>query len=105
MRRPHLATNRVAGFEVKFADLRRRNVNVVRARKIVVVGGAEEAVPVRQDFKHAFCENMAFLFALRLENFENQVLLTHAAGAGKVERAGNLGQLGYVLFFEFCDGH
>src|SRR5438105_14659091 len=103
MRRPHLAANGVARFEVEFADLRWRNINVVGSGEIVVIGRTQKAVAIRKDFKHAFGEDVAFFFALRLKNFENQVLLAHAAGAGEIERAGNLRKLGYVLFYEFSN--
>src|SRR6476646_63808 len=105
MRRTYLAADGVTGFQIEFADLRRGNVNIVGARQIVVVGRAEEAITVRKDFKDTFGEDVAFLFALRLQDLENQILFAHAAGAGEVERAGNFSQLGYVLFFEFCNGH
>src|SRR6185437_5985567 len=95
----------VAGLEVEFSDLRRRDVNVVGARQVVVVGRAQESITVRQDFQNTFGEDVAFLFALRLEDFEDQVLLAHAARAGEVQRARDFCEFGYVLFFEFCNGH
>ena len=73
--------------------------------QIVVVRRAQEAVAVGQDFQHAFGEDVAFFFALRLEDLEDQVLLAQSAGAGQVQRSGDLGQLGNILFFEFSDGH
>ena len=73
--------------------------------KVVVVGRAEKAVAVGQDFKHALGEDVAFFFALRLQDLEDQVLLAQTAGAGQIQRSGDLGQLGNVLFFEFSDGH
>src|SRR5205807_1737624 len=54
MRRTHLAADGVSGFQVEFADLRWRNVNIVGAGKVVVVRGTQEAVAVRQDFQHSF---------------------------------------------------
>ena len=105
MRRPHLPANGIAGLQVKFADLRGRNVDVIRPGQIVVVRGAKKTIAVGKDFEDTFGENVAFFFTLRLQNIEDQVLLAHAAGAGKVERPSNFGQLGYVLFFEFSNGH
>src|SRR6185369_1892795 len=95
----------VAGFEIEFADLGGRNVNVVGAREVVVVGGTEESVAVGQDLQHAFCENVSFLFALRLQDLEDQILLSKAAGTGQIQRSGDLGQLSNIFFFKFCDGH
>ena len=99
VRRTYLAADGVAGLEIELADLRRRDVNVVRAGQIVVIGRAEEAVAVGQDFKHALGEDVAFFFALRLEDLEDQVLLAQAASAGQVQRSGDLGQLGNIFFF------
>ncbi len=99
MRRTHLAADGVAGLQVELADLRGRNVNVVRTGQIVVIGRAEEAVAIRQDFQHAFGEDVAFFFALGLKDLEDEVLLAQAAGAGQLEGPSDLGQLGDVLFF------
>ena len=105
VRRTNLAADGVAGLEVELANLRRRNVNVVGAGQIVVVGRAQEAVAVGQDFEHAFGKDVAFFFALGLKNFEDQVLLAQSAGAGQIQGSGDLGQLGNIFFFQFCDGH
>ena len=105
MWRPHLSADRVTGFEVEFADLGRRNVDIVRPGKIVVVGRAKESVAVGQDFEHTFGEDVSFFFALRLQDLEDKVLLAKPAGAGKLERAGDAGQFCDVFFFQFSDGH
>ena len=101
VRRAHVAADGVAGLQVELADLRRRDVDVVGAGQVVVIGRAEEAVAVGQNFQHAFGEDVAFFFALRLENLEDQVLLAQAAGAGDLEGARDAAQLGDVFFFEF----
>src|SRR5450755_2676280 len=103
--RTYLAADSIAGFEIEFADLGGRDVNVVGARKVVVIGRAEEAVAVGQDFEDAFGEDVAFFFALGLEDLEDQVLLAHTAGTGEIQGPCNLGQLGDVLFFQFSNGH
>ena len=105
VRRPHVAADGVAGLQIELADLRGRDVDVVGAGQIVVVGRAEEAVAVGQDFQHAFGEDVAFFFALRLKDLEDQVLLAEAAGAGNFQGARNAAQLSDVFFFEFCDRH
>ena len=99
MRRAHLTADCVAGLEVKLADLRGRDVDVVRPGKVVVVGRAKKAVAVRKDFKHAFSEDVTFFFALRLQDLEDQILLAHTAGTGQIQGPCDLGQLGDVLFF------
>src|ERR1039458_6048254 len=105
MRRAHLAADGVSGFQVELADLRRRHVNVVRARQVVVVGRAQKAVAVREDLQHTFGEDVSFFFTLRLQDLEDEVLFAESAGAGELQRSGDLGQLGNVLFFQFCNGH
>ena len=103
--RADVAADGVAGLEVELANLRGRDVDVVGAGQIVVVGGAEEAVAVGQDFQHAFGEDVAFFFALGLKDLEDQVLLAEAAGAGDFQGARDAAQFGDVFFFQFGDGH
>src|ERR1041385_4968854 len=105
MRRPYLPADRVASLQVKLANLRGRNVNVVGSWQIVVIRRTQETITVRKNFQHTFSKDVAFLFTLRLQNLENEVLLAHPAGARKIECPGDLGQFGYVFFFEFCNGH
>ena len=105
MRRAHLAADGIAGFQVKLADLRRRHINVVRAGQVVVVRRAQKAVAVGQDFEHALGKDVAFFFALRLQDFEDEVLLAQSAGTGQIQGPCDLGQLGDVLFFQFSNGH
>ena len=62
--RPHLAADGPPA-SVELADLRRRNVNVIRTGKVVVIGEAQEAI--RQDFQHALSEYMAFFLLLGLD--------------------------------------
>src|SRR5438876_449745 len=73
MRGTHLAADGVAGFQVEFADLRRRNVNVVGAGKVIVVRRTQKAVAIRQDFQHSFSKDVSFFFALSLQDFEDEV--------------------------------
>ena len=99
VRGPHLAADGVAGFQIELADLRGRNINVIRTGQVVVIGGAEKAIAIRQDFQNTFGKNMAFFFALSLEDLEDEVLLAQAAGAGQLEGPSNFCQLGDVFFF------
>jgi len=69
------------GLQIELANLRGRDINVVGAGQVVVVGGAKEAVAVGEDFKNTLGEDVAFFFALRLENLEDQILFAKAAGA------------------------
>ena len=101
--RPDLARDGVAGLQVELADLRRRDVDVVGARQVVVVGGAEEAEAVGQHLEHAFREDEAALLGLRLEDLENQLLLAHAGRAGDVQVLGDLGELLDALVLQLGD--
>src|ERR1039458_3226619 len=71
----------------------------LRSGQVVVVGGAEKTVAIRQDFQDALGKNMAFLFALGLQDLEDEVLLAQATGAGQFKGPSNFGQLGDVFFF------
>ncbi len=98
--RTHLAGDGVAGAQVKFADLRRGDVDVVGAGEVVVFRGAEEAEAVGEAFEDAFRKDQAAFLRLRAENLKDQLLLAHAAGAGNVKFLGDLGEVGDVLFFQ-----
>ena len=99
VRRADVAADGVAGLEVELADLRGRDIDVVRAGQVVIVGRAEEAVAVGEDFEHAFGKDVALFFALGLEDLEDEVLLAEAGGSGDVEAAGELGQFRNIVLF------
>src|ERR1700722_2531808 len=105
MRGANLAADGVAGLKIKLANLRWRDIYVVRARQIVVIGRAQESVAVGQDFEHSFRKDVAFFFALGLKNFEDEVLFAQSTGARQIQGSGDLGQLCNIFFFQFCDGH
>ena len=93
LRRPDLARDGVAGLQIELANLRRRHVDVVGARQVVVVGRAQEAEAVGQHFEHAFREDEAALLGLRLQDLEDQLLLAHAGRAGDGHVLGDLREL------------
>ena len=99
MRRTHVAADRIACLEIEFTDLRGRDVNVVRPREIVIVRRTKKAVPVGKDFKHPFGKDVTFFFALGLEDLEDKILFSEAAGARDFEGARDAAELRYVLFF------
>ena len=103
LRRAHLAGDGVAGAQVEAADLRRRNVDVVRTGQVVVLGRAQEAEAVRQALQHAFGEDQARLLGLRLQDREDQVLLAHAGGVLDAELLGDLGEIGKLHLLEHAD--
>ena len=92
-RRTDLARHGVAGLQIELPDLRRRDVDVVGPRQVVVVGRAQEPEPVGQHLEHAFREDEAALLGLRLEDLEDQLLLAHARRAGDGHVLGDLGEL------------
>ena len=93
LRRADLAGDGVAGAQVEAADLRRRDVDVVRARQVVVLGRAQEAEAVRQALSTPSAKIRPALLGLRLQDLEDQLLLAHAGGALDAEVLGDLGEL------------
>src|SRR5690606_16931704 len=75
--RPDLAFYRVAGAQAETADLRRADIDVVGARKIVGVRGTQETKTVGQDFDNAFAGNIDFLGGQFLEDRKHQFLFAH----------------------------
>src|SRR5262245_30155440 len=80
--------------QIELANLRRRDVDVIRARQVVVVGRAQEAEAVGERFEHSLREDVAALLGTHAEDLEDQLLLAHAGGAGDFELLGDLGQRG-----------
>jgi hypothetical protein len=81
MWRADVAAYGIASLQVELAYLRRRDIDVVRTWQIVVVRRAQKAVAVGQDLEDAFGKDMAFFFALSLENLKDQVLFAEAGGS------------------------
>ena len=94
LRWTNLTADRVAGAQVKLTNLRRRDIDVVRPRQIVVLRCAEKPEPVGQGLQHAFRKDETALFCLCGQYFEDELLLTHAGRAGYVHALGNLRELG-----------
>src|ERR1035437_5604769 len=101
MRRTDIAADRVAGLQIKLANLRRGDVNVVRSWQVVVIGTAQEAVAVRQNLQHALGKNVAFFFALGLKDLEDEILLAKTAGARNLQGARDAAKFRDVFLFEF----
>src|SRR5205823_4282270 len=99
MRRPHIAADRIARLEVELAYLRWRDINVIRAGEVVVIGRPQKSVTIGQNLQHAFSEDVPFLLTLRLQNLEDQVLLSQTTGAGNVKATRKLTKLGNIVFF------
>ena len=99
LRRADLPRHRVAGAQVEAPDLRGRDVDVVRARQVVVLRGAQEAVAVGQDLQHPFAEDQALSLGLRLQDLEDEVLLAHPGRVLDLQVARHLREVadGHVL--------
>ena len=100
LRRPDLAGHGVAGVQVELPDLRRRDVDVVGAGQVVVVGRAQEAVAVRQHLEHAFGEDQAALLGARAQDLEDELLLAHARGVRDLELLGQVRELRHAHVLE-----
>jgi len=98
LRRPNQTRYGIAGTQIELSNLAGRDVDVVGTGQIVVIGRAQKAVTIRQDLQHAFGENMAFFFTLRLQNFENKVLFAESACARDLKRSRDTAQLCNVFF-------
>ena len=69
-----MAFDGVAGAQAEAADLRWRDVDVVRARQIIGVGRAQEAETVGQNLDDAFADDIGFLAiasCLRMANISS----------------------------------
>ena len=95
--------DRVAGPQAELPDLRRRDVDVVRAGEVVVLGRAEEAEAVRQHLEDALREDQAEAFGLRLQDLEDQLLLAQRGRALDLELLRDLEELRHGVVVERPD--
>ena len=104
--RADLAGDGVAGAEIEAADLRGRDVDVVGAGQIVILGRAQEAESVGQAFEHAFREDQAALFGLRLQDLEDQFLFAQTGGSADAQILGDLVELldAHILELDQIEG-
>src|SRR5205823_110154 len=89
--------------EAEAADLARRDVDVVGARQVVVVGAAQEAEAVGQHFQRPLAEHQAVLLDPLLEDFEDQVLLFQTRVLGQPLVLGDLEELRDSHLLELAD--
>src|SRR5262249_8437469 len=100
LRGADLAGHRVTGAQIETADLRGRDINVVRTRKIVILGSAQEAETIRQAFENAFGEDETALLSLRLEDLEDQLLLAKTGGVENAHVFRDVVEVDNALVFE-----
>ena len=97
LRGADLARYAVAAAQSESTDLRRRNVNIVRRREVIVIRAPQETEPVRQNLENAVAVHQAVLLDALFEYLKDQLLLrqTHV-----VLNAFLLGQLMQITGLE-----
>ena len=93
LRRADFAFDGVAGVQVEAADLRRRDVDVVRAGQVRSLRRPQEAEAVRQHLQHAVAEDLLAPLRLALEDGEHQFLFAEPVGALDLQGERHLDQL------------
>jgi hypothetical protein len=101
--RADLAVHDVAGAQGEAADLRGRDVDVVGARQVVVVGRAQEPEVVRQDLEDAADEHGAVAAGVGLEDLEDQLVLLERAEIDELVAVGQFLELGHGQQLEFVE--
>ena len=103
--RADLAGDQVAGLQVEAADLRRRDVNVLRAGQVIEAVRAQEAEAFGQNFQHAFGEQDAGALGVFLQDVENHLVLAHGAEVLDAQFAGHVVQLRHGHGLQLGDVH
>src|SRR5207237_420370 len=80
-RRPDLARYRIARPQIKLPDLRRRDIYIVRAWQIVVLGSAQKAKAVGQRLEHTLRKYKSALFCLSGQQLKDKLLLSKPRGS------------------------
>ena len=100
-----MAVDGVAGAQAETADLRGRDVDIVRAGQIVGFRRAQEAEAVRQHLDDAVADDVGFARRELLEDREHQLLLAHGAGVFDLKLLGEGDELRRIFGFEFLEFH
>ena len=95
----------IAGAQAEAANLRWRDIDVVRTRQIIRVRRAQEAETVRQHFNDAFADDFDFLAGELLQDREHQLLLAHGAGIFDLMLFGERDEFSWVFGFEVLKFH
>ncbi len=102
-RRANLAADDRSGAKSEAANLAGRDVDVVGAGQVVVIGAAQEAEAVGEDFKRSLAVHQAVLFDALLKDLEDQVLLLQAGDFGESFIFGDFLQLRERLLLKLRD--
>ena len=105
LRAADMAVDGVAGAQAETADLRGRDVDIVRSRQIIRFRRAQKAEAVRENLDDAFADNVGLPHRELLEDAEHQLLLAHGAGVFDLELLRKGDELGRRLGFEVLEFH
>ena len=105
LRAADVAVDGVAGAQAEAADLRGRDVDVVRAGQIIRLRRAQKAEAVRQHLDHAFADDVGFAGGELFEDAEHQLLLAHGRGVLDLKLFGEGDELRRRLGLEFLEFH
>ena len=97
LRAADVAVDGIAGAQAEAADLRGRDVDVVRTRQIIRFRRSQKAEAVRQHLDDAFADDVGFARRELLEDAEHQLLLAHGRGVLDLELLGKRDELGRGL--------
>src|ERR1700726_3705180 len=100
-----MAFDGIAGAKSEAADLRRRDVDIIRSGQIIGVGRTQESESVGENLDDAFTDNVGFLDRELLENSEHQLLLAHGAGVFDPLFFRERDELGWRLGFKVLKFH
>jgi hypothetical protein len=103
LRRTDLAGDEISGLQIEPADLRRRNVNVLRAGQIIETLRPQKAEAFRQNFQHALGKQHARALGVFLEDVENDLVLAHRAEILHAQFPGHAVQLAHLHRLQFGD--
>ena len=79
-RHAHAAFDGIAGVQIEAADLRRRNINIVRTGKVRSICAAQETEAVGQDFKRTGTGKADILLHHLADDGKNKVLFAETVG-------------------------
>ncbi len=97
---PDLARDDRAGFQAETANLAGRDVDIVGAGEVVVIGAPQEAEAVGKDLERPFAVHQAVLLDPFFEDLEDQVLLLEAHVVDDPLGLRRANQLGHRHFLE-----
>jgi len=95
----------IASTKPEAANLRRRDVDVVRPRQIIGVRRAQESESVGENLDDAFADDVRLLDRELFEDGEHQLLLAHGAGVFDPLFLRERDELGWRLGFEVLKFH